>query len=181
MTRDDSMSDNNDDDMSEGLALPEAGPPSAREVKIFTGGKVVGHVGGKLKRVLDRMVWEGIPWAEAAKAENMTARGVRQALEKPHVRRYVTLQRSAFRAALSTRNETVAANIRDKEDGNQMARLGALKYLDGLDEDENTRRPAGSVTPGVVVQINLNRQHEVDDTLIEVSPKAPADHAARTE
>lgn len=150
------------------LPVSVEGPPPKASVTVAraSNGKPL-RVAGKLKTTIDAMVWEGKTWQEGAKVAGMDLRACRRALEKPHVQRYIREQRAAFRSALSTRNETVLADVRDKS-LNGMARVAAVRALDQLSDNEHVL-PSRQVTPGVVVMVNVNAgERKVDETIIQV-------------
>lgn len=156
--------------LSEQLPSP-AGPPSAKAIRVRNGKGEVKELRGKTKRFLDRMVWEGLYWDDAARAEGMNVASARKALARPHVQRYVREQRQVFRASVSAQNISRAVEIRD-QDENRTAAIQAIKYLDGLDDRDSTNAAGKSVTPGVVVQITVNQPApQIDDLgLIELNP-----------
>lgn len=136
------------------------------------------QIRGKLKAALDLMVYgdaEGNRYdhVSAPRKVGFTPQAMRKAIERPHVQRYLAEQKQVFRKSLSAANIHVLGEIRD-DAGNAMARLGAVKLLEQLDE----RAPAASsgqraVMPGVVVIVNQGAQRGGvigHDTLIEVNP-----------
>jgi hypothetical protein len=158
---------------------PPAGPPQTSKVRVpaARSGK---EVGGKLKKALDLMVWEGVPWADAAKAVAYDGKWMRKALERPHVMRYIREQKQVFRTYASARNIHRAAEIRDQDD-NKTAAIQAIRYLDGLG-DSDVRSDGQRVQPGVVVQINVERAgREADETVIEVHETTVPDSASGDE
>lgn len=132
---------------------------------------------GKLKRALDLMVYgdesgKRYDHITAPRAVGFSTSAMRKALERPHVVRYLQEQKQVFRKSLSAANIHVLGEIRD-DSGNAMARLGAVKLLEQMDE----RAPAASsayrnVTPGVVVIVNAQRSTPLIDhqALIEINP-----------
>ena len=63
----------------------------------------------RLKAALDLMTWGGpdgkpLPWDEAARTAQISARSMRRSLERPAVRRYLLEQKEVLRACLSARN-----------------------------------------------------------------------------
>lgn len=84
-----------------------------------------------------------------------------------------------FRESARGSNIHRAVAIRDQDD-NRTAAMQALRYLDGLAPDEQAGGTLRHVTPGVVVQVNVNRGPAVvDDTVIEISPVGvPTDTAS---
>lgn len=156
---------------------PANGPPPTKYV-----GKRGAVIRPRLKTILDRMVWEGVTWMEAARDAHYHPANMRKALAQPHVMRYLREQRQVFRASASARNIHRAVEIRD-QDENKTAAIQAIRYLDGVGDSEAQRDGARQVTPGVVVTVNVNRgPAEVDETLIEVNPAASqaADEQAKT-
>ena len=113
------------------------------------------RVTGRLKHALDLMIWGGddgmpVEWEEAAKRAGLRTRTLRLAIQKPHVRVYLNKQRRAFLGAISAKNISRAAAIRD-QDANRMAALGAIKFLE---DGGDSSRSAGPVrTPGICIQI----------------------------
>jgi hypothetical protein len=82
-----------------------------------------------------------------------------------------------LRRAERSRNRFTMVEIRDdpllaESAAGAKARLESIRLLEG--DPEDTRRghqpPSVHVNPGIVVQVNVNRAMEVDDTLIEVNP-----------
>lgn len=122
------------------------------------------------------MIYEGLDWKEAAAKANLSTHRMRVALETAHVQRYVREQKQVFRAAASAKNIHRAVQIRD-QDENRTAAIQAIRYLDGIGEEQAAGGTAGSkVVPGVVVQINVKRDgREPDETVIEVNPMQPTD------
>jgi hypothetical protein len=61
-------------------------------------------------------------------------------------------ERARFRATVCAQNEAVLAQIRDDCDGNQMARVAAIKTLEGLEESE-VAKPSNVPSPGITIKI----------------------------
>jgi hypothetical protein len=104
----------------------------------------------KVKAAIDRMVFDALPWDEAADRVGLTRRSMRRALEKPAVVRTLREQKRAFREAASAGNVARLIDIRDKSK-NAMAQVAAIKQLEAEDTQEG--RSAIARTPGVVIVI----------------------------
>jgi hypothetical protein len=98
------------------------------------------------------MVHDGIGFIDAAKANGLKPDTMRRWLHRPEVVGLLRRERAAFRAAVCAANEAVLASIRDEREGNQMARVHAIRTLEGLDAEAGSRQP-GAVTPGVTINI----------------------------
>lgn len=94
------------------------------------------------------IVWEGQELDEAARTAGLTTHALRLALQRRHVLTFMKAERDQFRAYVSAQNIHRAKQIRDQS-GNAMAQLGAIKYLDSID-DEPGAVAARSRSPGVV-------------------------------
>jgi hypothetical protein len=103
------------------------------------------------------MVEEAVDFVAAAKANNLRPDTMRRWLHRPEVISFLRRERAAFRQAVCAPNEAVLAQIRDNKEGNQMARVHAIKTLEQLEEEASARR--GSIdrpSPGVVIHIVHN-------------------------
>lgn len=109
------------------------------------------QLGPKLRKVISLMVHEGMEMDKAARAANTSTRAIRKALERPHVLAYVKRTKEVFRASISSQNIFHAAKIRNKS-GNAMAKLGAIKLLEGMSDEPNVTGTR-SQAPGVVVVV----------------------------
>lgn len=140
----------------------------------------------QLKAGLDAMVWGiddsgPLEYDDAARSVNMTVRAMRKALERPDVQRYLREQRQVMRAAACASNISHAVQIRNSSK-NAMARLGAIRLLEAMDEDGPTGGRQSS--PGLVIQIvtqgqadirafpaeSQERDREITTTYREMSP-----------
>lgn len=114
------------------------------------------------------MVFEGLPFDEAARKQDFTVRAMRYALERPHVIRYLREQKQVFRASASSQNISRLVAIRD-QGSNAMAQLGAIKLLEQVDEQEERK---GAVrTPGVTIVIATGEQ-SLKSVTIDAQPSA---------
>jgi hypothetical protein len=112
------------------------------------------------------MVHEGITFVAAAALHGLKPDRLRRALHRPEVILLLRRERAAFRAAVCAANEAVLASIRDEREGNQMARVHAIRTLEGLDEGAVARLP-GSPSPGVTIRI-------VNQVAVSPEPSAPS-------
>lgn len=108
-------------------------------------------VTGKLQVALDAMVFEGLPYDEAAQKANITVRAIRMALSKQHVIAYIRQQRDVLRTSMSGRNILTLAEVRDQKQ-NQMARVNAVAALERM-EDQTHAAGNRASTPGLVVVV----------------------------
>ena len=109
------------------------------------------RVQGKLKRACNLIVREGKALDEAAKAVGLTTRTLRLAFERPHVLTYLKAQKQVFREYISSQNIQRLAEIRDNS-GNSMAKLGAIKLIEQVD-DNHAGGSTASRMPGVLIVI----------------------------
>jgi hypothetical protein len=103
----------------------------------------------RVKRAIDAVVHQGLPWDQAAHETGLTTRTMRLAFERPHVLAYYRAQCQVLRASTTAQNIHRLCQIRDA-DNNQPA-VNAIKTLEMLD-DEQTARP-NTPSPGVVIRI----------------------------
>jgi hypothetical protein len=108
-------------------------------------------VSGKLKTALDVMLYQGSCRADAAKAAGMTDHGLREAMKKPHVKRYYSEGLDVLRTSARARNIFALERVRDTSD-NGMAVVSAAKALEGLAADEESR-PTIKEIPGLQIVI----------------------------
>jgi hypothetical protein len=112
------------------------------------------------------MVHDGIGFIDAAKANGLKPDTMRRWLHRPEVVGLLRRERAAFRAAVCAANEAVLASIRDEREGNQMARVHAIRTLENLDEGAAARSP-GTPSPGVTIRI-------VNQVAVSPEPSAPS-------
>ena len=84
----------------------------------------------KLRAAINLMVWEGMPFNDAAQSVGMHVRGMRLALTKPHVIKYLQEQRKVLLYSHGPRNIKRLAEIRDAADN--MPAVNAIKELEEL-------------------------------------------------
>jgi hypothetical protein len=144
------------------------------------------RVSGKLKTALDDMCWNGTPWDEAARKVNFRVRSMRMAMGKPHVLKYLRLQRGVVLAQASSRNLQRLGELRD-QDINMAAAVQAARALEGLATEQFSpvvqgygRRGSGYVIdlsedqkPGVVIVINNPAPPRPGDDALDITPTIP--------
>ena len=134
------------------MSLVETNTPATPQALSAKTRSPAGRVQGKLRIALNAMVFEGLPLDKAAQAADLTTRALRSAIEKPHVRKYLREQKQVFRASVSSQNIHVLADLRDKS-GNDMARLGAVKVLEQIDDPASGNN--GQIkAPGFTIIVN---------------------------
>jgi hypothetical protein len=107
----------------------------------------------KLKAALDGMIWDGLPFDEAARAAGFNVRAMRKALERPHVRNYLRTQKQVFRESVSSANIFRAREIRDQSE-NQMAAIKAIQVIEAIGDAEAARSGfTPGLQPGLTIQI----------------------------
>jgi hypothetical protein len=99
------------------------------------------------------MVETGADFISAAKSNGLQPQTMRRWLGRAECINFLRKERARFRATVCAQNEAVLAQIRDDRDGNQMARVHAIKTLEQLDEDASLRRSGELPTPGVTIRI----------------------------
>ncbi len=122
-----------------------------------------------VKRAVLLMVEEGLDFISAAKQVGLQPQAMRRWLGRAECIKFLRNERSRFRQSVCAQNEAVLAQIRDDREGNQMARVHAVRVLERLDEHETMRRPGDMQTPGVTIRIvNVAAQ----PAPIDVTPNA---------
>jgi hypothetical protein len=133
--------------MSTDIAQPQPRAPRGSPIGRSDRGKVT----GRLKTALELVVNEGLDPYEAATKVGLHRRTMRLALNKRHVLTHLRAAREVLRTTASAQNIHYAIAMRAGST-NEMARLGAMKFIEGNDEETQQRR--GSISsPGLVIQI----------------------------
>lgn len=109
------------------------------------------RLGAKLKAALDSMVWDGLPYADAARKANLTTYAMRCALDRSHVQAYLRSQRQVFRASLVD-EATFRMRALSRQDENKAAAFSATSKLMSESDQEHSAG-AQRHAPGLVVQI----------------------------
>lgn len=111
----------------------------------------VNRVQGRLKAALDKMVWEGLRYDEAARELKFTVSAMRKALSRPHVLAYINAEKQVLRASVSPKNIHRLVEIRDAADN--MPAVNAIKLLEELGDDHSQRGSGASASPGVTIRV----------------------------
>ncbi len=126
------------------------------------------RVTGKLRDALDLVVNEGLDPYEAAQKLGMHARSMRLALNKRHVLTYLRGAREVFRLQASAQNIHHAVELRANAK-NEMARLGAMKFIEGV-EDTQQSAAARQQAPGFIVQVVVQAPVSTQDRQTQSKP-----------
>jgi hypothetical protein len=126
------------------------------------------------------MVFEGLTRPEAAKSVEMTDHGLREALRKPHVLRYLRECKEVLRTSAGAR---ALRTIEELSDGanSEKVKLEAAIYLDSGQHrrsDGHTNVTVGigiQVTPGYV--IDNSEPAEIEPLTIDAEPMGETDQA----
>jgi hypothetical protein len=146
----------------------EIAKPTYQAVSAKTRAKPL-TVTGKLKTVLDRVVYEGADPYEAGRTVGMHARSIRKALAKSHVLAYLRTARQVLREQARAQNIHHMIEMR-RSSTNEMAKLGAMKLIEASDDfsGPDARTP---VQPGLIIIVNSPRAPAVEPTpVIDVEP-----------
>lgn len=108
-------------------------------------------VTGKLRTAIELMVWKGARRAEAAEQAGLTDHGVRNALNKPHVKAALLREMEVLRLSERPRNILRLAQIRDAADN--MPAVNAIKMLEDMGTDQQAKSNASVSLPGLTIQI----------------------------
>jgi DNA-binding SARP family transcriptional activator len=116
------------------------------------------------------MIETGADFISAAKSNGLQPQTMRRWLGRAECISFLRQERARFRQSVCAQNEAVLAEIRDDREGNQMARVHAVRALERLDEQETMRRPGDMQTPGVTIRIvNVVPQ----PAPIDITPRSP--------
>lgn len=140
--------------MTEALTITEQ--PSAAQLARRNAAPP-GKVGGRLKRALDIMVFEGTTDNEAAVQTGMTVTAIRLALKRPHVRSYYHAQLDVLRTRESARNLHALIDVRDQKQ-NHNARVAAVKAMENV-EQQQAHGSRAQQLPGFVIVVQNNTTH----------------------
>jgi hypothetical protein len=106
-----------------------------------------------VKLAIIEMIETGADFISAAKSNGLQPQTMRRWLGRAECISFLRKERARFRATVCAQNESVLQSIRDDRDGNQMARVHAIKTLEQLDEEGSMRRSTDLPTPGVTIRI----------------------------
>jgi len=133
-----------------------------------------GRVTGRLKEALDLVVNEGTDPYEAAAKVGLHARSMRLALARKHVLAYLRAQREVLRQRASAQNIFHAVKMRESST-NEMAKLGAMKFIEAIEETPRLGAGQPSV-PGLCVVIVGAQPAPLaaEPVALDVTPVRPA-------
>src|SRR5262249_34510934 len=94
----------------------------------------------------------GEDFISAGKRHGVKPQGMRRWLGRAECVSFLRKERARFPATVCAQNETVLAEIRDDGDGNQMARVHAVRMLEQLANSE-IAKPSNAPSPGVTIRI----------------------------
>ena len=119
----------------------------------------------RVKRAIELIVHEAMPFDEAAREVNFSLRALRLAMNKPHVMAFYKAECEVFRDCRRARNYQRLAAIAD--DQTNMPAVNAIKTMMGL-ELEQTNNKQTNTSPGVtirIVNIATPAQHDIAKSL----------------
>jgi hypothetical protein len=119
----------------------------------------------KVRLAITDMVELGDDFVSAGKRHNVTAQMMRRWLGRAEAISFLRKERARFRQSVCAQNEFVLAEIRDDRDGNQMARVHAVRALEQLADGEVTR-PSNTPQPGIQIVI----RHELAPEPRDITP-----------
>jgi hypothetical protein len=129
--------------------MPISAPVAASGSRTST--KRQHHIPQSVKAACLLMIEEAVDFVTAAKACDLKPDTMRRWLHRPEVISFLRRERAAFREAICSANDRVLAQIRDKTDGNAMARVHAVRALEGMAEEASIRPT--NAQPGVTIRV----------------------------
>jgi hypothetical protein len=129
------------------------------------------EIKGKLRLALDKMIWEGLDWRDAAREVDLELSAMRKSFAKSSVLSYIRQQRQMLRASISTKNDFRLAQIRD--DGNGMPALKAIAMLDApIDAAAAAQRNGVTPSIGVTIQVLSSQPatRQIEPPIIDAQP-----------
>jgi len=143
-----------------GMPVVASRPEPVRAVRIPEGVRLA---------IID-MVELGDDFVLAGKRHGVKAQVMRRWLGRAECISFLRKERSRFRQTVCAQNEAILSEIRDDRDGNQMARVHAIKTLEQMDEEGSMRRSADLPTPGVTIRIvNVASQPA---PIVDITPRS---------
>jgi hypothetical protein len=119
-----------------------------------------------VKLAIIDMVELGDDFVSAGRRHAVSAQMMRRWLGRAEAISFLRKERSRFRQSVCAQNEFVLAEIRNDRDGDQMARVHAVRALEQL-ADTEVARPSNAPSPGVTIVI---RHARADDAIDITSP-----------
>ena len=126
--------------------LPATTPPSGTEADA----PATPALRGRTRRAVDLMVWQGVPFDDAAAQCGLKRRSLQNAFLLPSVKAYYAAQLQVLREGHRARNIYRLAEIRDA--ANNMPAVNAIKALEQLD-DAAAGTSAMQRSPGLQIVI----------------------------
>jgi hypothetical protein len=120
------------------------------------------------------MIWEGLTRDQAAEAAGLTRHALYCALRKPHVLMHFRSELGTLRESTRPKNFHRLDSIAESSE-NDMARVAAVKAMEAISDEQQTRGPAGA-SPGVTIRI-INQVAAPQATVVDVTPQ-PASSSA---
>jgi hypothetical protein len=117
-------------------------------------GRTVPRMTAQVKAACDLMIYEAMSWDAAAVKAGLKVQGMRRALRRPQVLKYLRDERQILLAAIATATPLRLAQLRDQDD-NRNAAVNAARTLEGLDADMPMRGGQASA-PGFVIVLNTH-------------------------
>src|SRR6516225_8760233 len=111
-----------------------------------------GKVTGRLRAALLDMVWKRSRRDDAAKANNMSIHGLREALRKPHVKSWYLAELGVLRESERPKTFHRLCDLRD-QDENKNAAVAAAKALEQISDEQTNRSSTPTAGPGVTIRI----------------------------
>jgi hypothetical protein len=102
----------------------------------------------KVRAAIEQMVWNGLPFDQAAQVAGMHVAAMRKALNRPHVMALLKSEMQVLRSSEHPRSIHRLAQIRDA--ANNMPAVVAAKHLL---ENEQTNSNTNNTSPGVTIRI----------------------------
>lgn len=130
-----------------------------------------GKVTGKLLIALNAMVWQGMSRKDAAAHAALSEHALYTALGKVHVRQWYLHQLEVLRTSERSRNIHTLCEVRDDK-SNKMARVQAVRTLEGMSEDGPASVAGRAQVAGFVIVL---REGQAPHPLtIDASPALPS-------
>ena len=99
------------------------------------------------------MVWEGVDRVLAAKNSGLKPDTLRKWLLRPEAHAFLRIEHDAYLRGLCAANPHRLAQIRDREAGNDMAKVHSVRLLADMNEQGSMRRTGEVPGPGITIRI----------------------------
>ena len=104
----------------------------------------------RVRKAVDLMIWDALPFDEAATKAGLTVHAMRLALAKPHVVAYLKQQQQVLRGSEGPRSIHRIRQIRDAAE-NKPALDAAMWFV--ADDEQQQRQSGASASPGVTIRV----------------------------